>query len=54
VSADGGEVSTPFPFQKGGYTYLAWVASSSVGVGIEVLRSDGTGFTSEEIEFAAP
>jgi hypothetical protein len=54
VSADGGEVSTPFPFQKGGYTYLAWVASSSEGVGIEVLRSDGTGFTSEEIEFAAP
>ena len=54
VSAEGGEVSTPFPFQKGGFTYLAWVASSSEGVGIEVIRSDGTGFTSEEIEIAGP
>ena len=41
------EMSTPFPFQKGGYTYLAWVASSGDGVSIEVVRTDGTGFVSD-------
>jgi DNA-binding transcriptional regulator/RsmH inhibitor MraZ len=47
VGADGMEMSTPFPFQKGGYTYLAWVASSGEGVSIEVVRTDGTGFVSD-------
>ena len=50
------EVSTPFPFRKGDHTYLAWSTWSQDDAGVvpegvvnmEVLRSDGTGFISDD------